>query len=638
MARDKKKDHIKVIPQEINEVVITGWNDFVTRIFHWFLQNAGPLTFLIVLGLLLYGFTIGYGASSDDTSVVGIPLYKDIAYSFTRLDFFRQLTYVLSYSISPNTTWNYRIFNILFHLSSTILVFAIIKKISKRKIIAFFSAILFIIHPIMIESVTWITGGVYAQFSFYLYLSFLCYLYRKLDIRIYFISILSAGFATVTSEKALVLPILFTIYEYSLGNLKKNWKDLVPYWSIFFVFITLYVMKLNTRIVDYNTKIYIPKGYDNIFFKIPYAVTAYLERIFIPDGYSFYYERQVQLQEQAIRAISFIIFLALSIYWFFRNRMLFFFSMFFLFSLSPFLSPLRISATVAERYVYVGSLGIYTIVAYYFAMFFDKKKYKEGAILIFIMIVVVLSCRTVMRNRDWKTEDDLWLSALQTAPDSSFALNNAGNVYAKRRDFKTAEQMFLRSAKINPGNASAIFNLGIIYQEAKLVEPALNAYKQALKIDPTVARAYVNIGVLLNSTEKYSEAIQNFETALKLSSNEVNAYAGMADSYRALKEYDKSIIYYQKSLSYNPNSWLPYYFMAEIYAIKKNPKLAEENYLNALQREQKVVQIYTSLARLYANTGNYEKALNVLLKAQILDPNNQAVKTGISSLQQELKK
>ena len=107
---------------------------------------------------------------------------------------------------------------------------------------------------------------------------------------------------------------------------------------------------------------------------------------------------------------DFLVFLGAIVWSYFKNKNVFFWLVFFVITLLPTLTPFKISWIVAERYVYLGTLGIIVCVA----MLFDNfLKMNENAKMVgyfaLVLIVASLSVRTIIRNQDWKSEDTFGL-------------------------------------------------------------------------------------------------------------------------------------------------------------------------------------------------------------------------------------
>jgi tetratricopeptide (TPR) repeat protein len=195
----------------------------------------------------------------------------------------------------------------------------------------------------------------------------------------------------------------------------------------------------------------------------------------------------------------------------------FFWLAFFFITLLPTLTPLKISWIVAERYVYLGTLGIIVVVA----VLFEKiLKLNENAKMVgyfaLVIIVASLSVRTIIRNRDWKSEDTLWIATAQVAPSGQQIHNNLGDVYARQGDFDRAVAEFKTAIEINPNYADAYHNLANTYQQMGQADAAVANYEKALSINPQLWQSYQNLAAIAFDRGDFQKALDNMKKALEI--------------------------------------------------------------------------------------------------------------------------
>ena len=114
--------------------------------------------------------------------------------------------------------------------------------------------------------------------------------------------------------------------------------------------------------------------------------------------------------------------------------------MLFLISLSPTLTPFRLNWIVAERYLYLPILGILAPFGLGLIKLSQMVKVKGLVYVSLIIIITLLSVRTIIRNIDWKNEDNLWIATGKTSPSSPNTHNNLGDVYGRLGDKQKALQ------------------------------------------------------------------------------------------------------------------------------------------------------------------------------------------------------
>lgn len=68
------------------------------------------------------------------------------------------LPYLLNYQAFGLNPFGFHLTNILFHLMATLLVFLLGRRLLSNDLMAFMAALLFAVHPIHTESVTWVAG------------------------------------------------------------------------------------------------------------------------------------------------------------------------------------------------------------------------------------------------------------------------------------------------------------------------------------------------------------------------------------------------------------------------------------------------------------------------------------------------
>ena len=119
---------------------------------------------------------------------------------------------------------------------------------------------------------------------------------------------------------------------------------------------------------------------------------------------------------------------------------------------------------VAERILYVPSMGYAVIVAVGFQKLFNcnSEAVKLFSKFCLITIVIVHSCKTLERNRDWISAETLFHSAIHVNPRNGKLFNNLGHHYESDGNHSYAEELFSKAAEIQSDDIGAYINLGRI--------------------------------------------------------------------------------------------------------------------------------------------------------------------------------
>lgn len=489
----------------------------------FFLDNLPYFIVLFVAILLVYFNALNNDFVSDDRAAI---LNNPNIANFSKyvapalIGPVRALLLYLIYKIAGPVAIYFRMLNIFFHLGSTFIIFTLISILYNKRSIAFVSALIFAVHPILIESVAWISGGPYCQLSFFMLLGLIWYVLSKNKPNYYYLSIVSFLAAISSGAPGVMLPVIIFLYEISFGQIKNGWKRVLPYFIILAVVVIVNLGLVGQRINSLNNQFYEnANGLQNPFAQIPVSITSYLHLIFWPDKLTLYHTELQYTQGQfAFVVFIFLIFLGLVIWGWFKNKSIFFWLSFFVVTLGPSLTPLKIAWVVAERYVYLGTLGVIVVAVLFWYWLMEKsgEKYKPLFYGIIAIIVIALSIRTIIRNVDWKNEDNLWVATDKVAPSGAPIHNNMGDVYARHGDYQKAIDEFTKATEINPGYADAFHNIANVYQMMGDADHAIAYYDKALSLNPNIWQSWQNLSAIYYQKGDYQQAYDDVEKAVAL--------------------------------------------------------------------------------------------------------------------------
>lgn len=476
----------------------------------------GYLVLLSGIVLVVYLNTLSNGFVADDRGIIlHIPslTFGDM---FTRWYAFRDSMYLLLYKVGGFNGTLFHLPNILFHLGNVLVIYFLLSRTTKFAI-ALLASIIFAVHPILVESVAWVSGGIYAQYSFFFLLSFTSFILSRGRGRGYIFSLIFYALMLLSSEKSITLAFVFPLYELLFGDLRKNWYRFLPYFFMSAVRGYLQVSVIAERRENFLSDSPPDQFILNPFFQIPIAITSYFELIFWPDKLTLYHtEMTFTTLQYILRLIVFLGFVGLAIFSYIKNRFLFFWLCFFIIFLSLTLTPLGISWIVAERYVYLGTLGIFIAVAFGFDKIMRVARFRSFAIAFFVIIIMILSIRTIARNVDWANEDNLWLSAARTSPSSSQNHNNLGDYYGRHKDLENSVREFKLAIQLKPNYADAHHNLGNAYRDMGRFDDAIVQYEKALSFNPNIWQSYQNIAAIYYQQGKFTQALEYVEKGLTI--------------------------------------------------------------------------------------------------------------------------
>ncbi|PJA40645.1 hypothetical protein CO178_01795 [candidate division WWE3 bacterium CG_4_9_14_3_um_filter_34_6] len=526
----------------------------------WIKREKYILLGLLSLVLFAYFNGLNNGFVSDDIgSILNNPNIKRfVVDAFTIAGIVNTFMLYIVYKFAGASELAFRATNLLFHSGCIFVIYLIFEKRFSKKL-GIIVATIFAVHPLLVESITWISGGPYARYSFFFLTSFAIFILGKSSRKTTVLSSIFFILAILSSEKAVPLILIYPLYDFVFRGQNFKLKNYISYFITAGIFSIAFFGRIGQRISGLQSDYYNSSStFTNPFLQIPIAITEYLKLIIWPIDLSLYHsELNFSQQEYLIRLFVFLIFVGVIIYSYWRIRgknfglmikfwkahsistsevenykFIFFWLLFFLISLSVTLTPFGISWIVAERYVYLGSVGIFAVVGLFISRLLEVKGLKNYVWAVFAVAVIALSIRTIIRNGDWKNEDTLWTATAKTAPSSPNTHNNMGDVYVRNGEFEKAVEEFKMAIQINPNYADAYHNLANTYQQmaefnsenSNFLQLSIDSYNEAIKYNPNLWQSYQNIGIIYFNAGDYENSIGFFEKAFSKNPNINLAY------------------------------------------------------------------------------------------------------------------
>ncbi|MDZ7586237.1 MAG: tetratricopeptide repeat protein [Patescibacteria group bacterium] len=459
----------------------------------WLKENKWRLLFLAGLVGIAYLWTLNFAFLADDIfGIVNNPEIFKFSWVWQNPTvILNRLSYFIISNIFGIVPWPFRLVNILVHLITVIGVMVLVNKLI-NKTTAKVAAVLVAVHPLMIESVTWISGGGYAWYGALLVWSLIFYIRAGKSWKQWLISVGLFLAALQFSEKAAVLPGILIVYRLIVERKRGRWWDLVPYIALSGLWLIMNIQGVGARLNYLQTEFNSDGGGKGIvkvspLIQTPVALSSYFGLIVWPDKLTLYHSEMSFIKIKfAIMAGVTIIYLLTTAWLLWRRSLVGFFLSWLIIGLSPTLLPIGVAWVVAERYVYFGAIGVLVLIAWGLVSLSQKPKWSEVGWTIIVIIVCLLLIRTMVRNNDWQDQDHLWLAAERTSPSSAQNHNNLGDLYGRRKNFKQAEWHFKKAIELNPHYGDAMHNLGNTYVQMGRFEEAIKWYEEALKNKPSL--------------------------------------------------------------------------------------------------------------------------------------------------------
>lgn len=394
----------------------------------------------------------------------------------------------------------YHIISILFHTLVAVLIYLLVIDFKLSNTTAIFSSLLFLVHPIATQAVSYVSGLGDPMSLFFILLAILIYRkkdffnYKLIPLILFSISIILAFLSKERSGVFILLLILIDLafYKSQKNNNKKELfqfikKDNISYYiSSFILTVTYFFLRLfylnfgefsvKSSVTLYQrliTFIYVLGDYIKI---IVYPHTLYLERPIVI--FSSLLNLRIII---TLMALLLIIFLAIKNYN--SNKILLFSFFWFMITLLPSSGIIPLSYTIKEHWIYFSMVGFCIGFVYYWFKFITNKKI---AIALLILIIFALSIRTYHRNQEWSDAKLFFENELRHNPQSDNGIANLAYEYYLDGNINKAIELYSKGVKLKDSHQLAMMNydLGYMYHLKNNDDLAIKLYHKSLEIDP----------------------------------------------------------------------------------------------------------------------------------------------------------
>ncbi|MBD3307938.1 tetratricopeptide repeat protein [candidate division KSB3 bacterium] len=581
----------------------------------------------------------------------------------------RTLSYAIDYAFWNLNPTGYHLTNILCNLLNTLLVYFLAYCLTKRFLLACLAALLFAVHPVHVEAVTWMSGRRDVLSLLFVLLALHCFLkYAPPSGRWeaslspqpsrfppafwYGLSLICFTLGLLTKPSVVIFPLLLLLYDVCfLPPARRVWRRYGAYLPFFLVSFGGFLIFLWVSRASGIAK----SGYHGgsgsaTALMMLRVVGEYIGMLLMPRNLSVTYG---VAPVESVWTLDFLIpfgvlaaAVVLTVFAWKRAKLAFFGMGWFFIALLPVANIIPISTVKADRYLYLPSVGFFLALAWCLVRGQEVLKQRDLSHVkttLFLtaywgIIALVLSSFTVLtitRNQDWKNSEMLWAATLETQPDSSIALNNLGLVYSERGEYEKAIALFellIETHPIQEKLEQVYQNLATAYAGQEEFEQAINAYQKALDLNPEYQPAYLGLGKITAQLGQYQKAAEIYDYAAELDPQHEAVYTHLGNLAFMQEDYARAISAFQQALDLNPFNMNAYNGLGLSYARQGDFDRAFALYEEALQQNPHAAVIHNSLGTLYMQIGEHEKAIAEFTTSLELDPWNVEVRNNLGVL------
>ncbi len=471
--------------------------------------------------------------------------------------------------------WVFHALNLLLHISNGVLILWIMNRVGVALVPAVIGTAFFLLHPLTVEPVAWISGLKDVGAMFFGLLAVRIALSRRIipwarNGLVFF----CYGLSIMSKPSGVVFPILTGLLmilaektrkesiPVDSGSVVATTKGIPPnanfqqlgysgVWHALsgflllspIIFVSMYLQP-SIQIQEYTE-----------WWKRPVialdAVYFYASKIVVPWELLPDYARMPSIvwnDKSLLSLISGLLVIALP---FILRRQAFFLSVGLIISLVGLVPNLGLipfafqdHSTVADRYAYVALFGVALVVAW-----LSRLKWVRVILIILLPVVGFLSFRQVAL---WQDQVSLFTHVLEVNPRSVVALDGLGVDAYRQGDTVRAEDFFRRALAVNPRASRSWFNVGSVLWLKGDINAATEALETSLKLDPNHPDTLNNLGFVYAGTGKDQAAESLFRRALYVNRLDLDARYNLAQLMHKQGKAEESARLLDEAITINP--------------------------------------------------------------------------------------
>jgi protein O-mannosyl-transferase len=569
--------------------------------------------------------------------------------------------------------WPYHLLNVLLHAASAVLLWQILRQLNVRG--AWLGAALWVLHPVMVQSVAWVTELKNTQSGFFYLLSIFCFLkwdekprmtrISRIDQEgvvsparhslakaasapqgaavsqpplwhsgrrpsLFALSLLFFILATLSKPSVVMLPVvLFLCIWWRTGRIHRHdVLALAPFVliSAFASVWTILEQKFHAGAIGAEWA----QTWPDRLIIAGRAIWFYLAKLIWPHPLIFIYPRwEIDSSQTTAYLPLFAAVAGLLGLWLNRarwSRAVFFAAAYYVVSLFPVLGFFSVYffrySFVSDHFQYLASMGPLALAA-------------AG-----IVTAVGRFGETPSRLASAAADALRFSGNIAVARSKSLLLPATSGIFLLLLVFLTWQQtavyhnlitLYAATLTKNPGCWMAHYDLGIALSDQGDTDGAIAHYRQAVELRPSYAEAHYNLGRLLAQKGQLDDAIVHYQNALELNPDDAEAHNNLGATLFASGHVDEAIAHYRKALAIQPDYADASCNLASALLSNGDLDGAIAYYSACLALSPNQVEAQYNLASALFRTGRTDEAIAHFQKVLELRPENADARANLGS-------
>jgi len=653
------------------------------------------IAIIILWGVIIYSNSFDSPFQFDDrTFILQNPAIKHLndiksIISYKPQRWVAYFTFAVNYALSGNKVFSYHLFNLTIHLLNAILIYYFLRLIlnlpsfkidrfqNSKKIIPFFTSLLFLVHPVQTEAITYIYQRFTPLATFFYLLTLIFYIrYRNslanydytgeetspsqskkssqdksrkkpkikssenLQLKkpkflksgiFYILCLLSLFLGMFSKEEMFTAPIMIILIDiYFISGFKvgteqcsvpTRWKTFIPILFTLLLIPLAYIFfvkgmtfsNINLNQISRDTFIYSRTTYLLTQFNV---LIKYLQLFFFPIKLNLDYDFPIsKTLFEYPTILSFLIIFGLLIIGIILYKKQRIIS----FGIIWFFVTISITSSILpiKDVIFEHRMYIPSIglsIALIFALYQIFPETVTKSSVSKKIDGLSSPCRDVIYHVSTRIGGSLLILLIIIAIAFSIL------TYKRNEVWRDNVKLWEDTVKKSPNKARVHNNLANALVRKGDLDMAIKHYLETLRIVPLSPETYNNLGIALYKQGKIDEAMKYYSDAIRLKPDYAEAHSNLGSALARNGKYDEAIDHYYQAVKYNSQFAQVYTNIGNLVAREGRFDEAIANYSKTIELDPDHSEAYNNWGQVLIQKGQVNEGIKKFYKAIQLDP------------------
>lgn len=555
----------------------------------------------------------------------------------------------ISYALSGTRVWGYHAVNLAIHILAGLTLFGIVRRTLQRPAscrsllagdpsrassllqsnavpIAFTVALLWTLHPLQTEAVTYIIQRAESLMGLLFLLTLYCFIRSVGSPRAWLWqggTVATCLLGAATKEVIAVAPLLILLYDrtFVAGTFREAWRH--HRWLHLALMATWLPLAGLVATTGWN------RGSTAGFGVGPTPWIYWLTQIGALPHYlwlSFWPHPLVADYGMALvktagdvvpQALLLLLLAAGTAFSLWRRPALGFLGVWFFAILAPTCVVPVATQTMAEHRMYLPLAAVLVL-----AVIGTHRLVGRRCLLASLALAMSLGWLTMRRNDVYGTELSFWSDIMAKRPENARAYINLGNISLAQGRVAEAIDRYEAALRLQPDLPATESNLSNVLAQAGRPAEAVEHGEAALRLRPDFPDAHINLGNALTQLGRTDEAIAHYEAALRVQPDAADTQVNLGAALVKAGRVDEAIAHYEAALRVEPDRAETEHALAGALMSKGDGPAALWHYTAAVRLKPDFVTARFALGNALAGAGRFADAITEYQAIIRLDPHD----------------